>query len=298
MRVVRVGLRARLVLAVREALHGAGSQRRISRGRIRSPTGPVESGSGKPSSAPTSISLAFRKKPYSTSRKAAPTSIQWMSLHDADTQGIAAATLSPQQGSPFHRGPLRTPQRGARSRATDFVRSLSAHWSRPSTKPAITPGPVCRERRLPREAFAEAGGLDEQAPSLPERWSERLLHDLDWARSRRRAPKRRDLPREGGRQLELHDANTKGRISGPASYEYRVVAGGDAPRIVAETISTHEKPATVGQPSGEGAAGSPAVAKVSGSSFNSAALGGAVRRAGFRVPSGAPGAWYAAPFWG
>ena len=158
MGVMRVSLRARLARR-REALHGAGRQRRISR-RLCSQilrAGRKRLRQRDPRRLPQSAWLSEEAILYIT--KTAPTSIQWMNLQDANEQGIAAAMLSPQQGVAPSTAVAIAEQRAEspERRATDFVRSLFAHWSKPSDEVAADDrGSLCGDRCLPGQVDAEA----------------------------------------------------------------------------------------------------------------------------------------------
>ena len=172
--------------------------------------GPIESSSGNAILGAYLNQLGLSEEAILYITQAAPTSIQWMSLDDAGKHGISVAPLSPQQATlapTVAHHSEGSPER----RATDFVRSLLALWSRPSTEVLPFLEGVYAEKILyygkpsPRQEVLHSKRL------LSERWT---------------------------------SANTTGRSRGVASYEYRVVLAGDTPQIVAETRSIHEQPAT------------------------------------------------------
>ena len=142
--------------------------------------GPVESGSGNAILGAYLNQLGLSEDAILYITKTAPTSIQWMNLDDANEHGIAAATLSPQQGvAPFHRGGDRgTARRRARSAAPPIsCASLFAHWSKPSAEAhADARGPVRGDRRLPRQVDAAAGGLVAASASVAEPLDRARLH--------------------------------------------------------------------------------------------------------------------------
>jgi len=209
--------------------------------------GPVESGSGNAILGAYLNQLGLSEEAILYITKTAPTSIQWMNLHDANEQGIAAAMLSPQQGVAPSTGVAIAEQRAEspERRATDFVRSLLAHWSKPSTE------------ALPMIEGLYAETVVFQGKSTPkhevllskrrvaERFSERSYTIQPGSLSATCARGGATCRVKGVMSWKLHDAKTANRIRGTSTIEYRVALAGDAPQIVAEARSVQEKPSTV-----------------------------------------------------
>ena len=92
--------------------------------------------------------------------KTAPTSIQWMSLRDANEQGIAVAALSPQQVHPADQGggdcgePARRKPGTPRHRFRAFAARALVEAERRGAAPDR--GPVCGDRLLQRQIDAKA----------------------------------------------------------------------------------------------------------------------------------------------
>ena len=102
--------------------------------------GPIESSSGNAILGAYLNQLGLSEEAILYITQAAPTSIQWMNMDDAGKYGIVVAPLSPQQAS---NTAANAEQRdgNAERRATDFVRGLLAHWSKPTAEglPAMEP---------------------------------------------------------------------------------------------------------------------------------------------------------------
>lgn len=209
--------------------------------------GPVESGSGNAILGAYLNQLGLSEEAILYITKTAPTSIQWMNLRDANEHGIAVATLSPQYAIPPSSAVAIAEQRAEspERRATDFVRSLLAHWSRPS------------EEALPMMEGLYAETVVFQGRSTPrqevlmskrrvaERWSERSYSIQPGSLSATCAPTGATCRVKGVMSWKLFDAKTAQRTRGTSSIEYRIALAGDAPRIVAEARSVQGRPSTV-----------------------------------------------------
>lgn len=206
--------------------------------------GPIESGSGNAVLGAYLNQLGLSEDAILYITQAAPTSIQWMSMADAAKHGIAVAPMSPQQAGPGSNAAGISEQRAGspERRATDFVRSLLAHWARPSAE------------ALPLLEGLYAETIHYQGKSTPrqevllskrrlaERWTERAYTIQPGSLSATCARTGATCRVKGIMSFKLYDAKTKSRSRGVASFEYRVALADEAPRIVAEARSIHEPP--------------------------------------------------------
>jgi hypothetical protein len=209
--------------------------------------GPVESGSGNAILGAYLNQLGLSEEAILYITKTAPTSIQWMNLHDANEQGIAAAMLSPQQGVAPSTAVAIAEQRAEspERRATDFVRSLLAHWSKPSDEALPMIEGLYAETVVFQGKSTPKHDVLSSKRRVAERWSERSYTIQPGSLSATCARTGATCRVKGVMSWKLHDAKTANRIRGTSTIEYRVALAGDAPRIVAEARSTQEKPSTV-----------------------------------------------------
>ena len=209
--------------------------------------GPIESGSGNAILGAYLNQLGLSEESILYITQAAPTSIQWMNLNDAGKHGIAVAPLSPQQMASSARAAViaeggdESPER----RATDFVRSLLAHWSRPGSE------------ALPMLEGLYADTVVYQGKSSPKsevlrskrrvtvRWTERSYTIQPGSLSATCARSGTTCRVKGVVNWKLANAKTADRARGASTFEYRVALAGEAPQITAEARSTPEKPSAV-----------------------------------------------------
>jgi hypothetical protein len=205
--------------------------------------GPIESGSGNAILGAYLNQLGLSEDAIVYITKTAPTSIQWMNLRDATEHGIAVLPLSPQQvearastaaTAEQHEG---TPER----RATDFVRSLLAHWSKPSTEalPALE-GLYAETVRYNGKATPRQSVLASKQ-GLAERWTERAYSIQPGSLSTTCATGSKTCRVKGVVNWKYYNPKTAKKARGAANFEYRVALAGDAPQIVAETRSVQEQ---------------------------------------------------------
>jgi len=210
--------------------------------------GPVESGSGNAILGAYLNQLGLSEEAILYITKTAPTSIQWMNLRDANEQGIAVAMLSPQQGVvPSTAGVAITEQRAEspERRATDFVRSLLAHWSRPSDEALPLIEGLYAETVVFQGKSTPKHEVLSNKRRVAERWSERSYIIQPGSLSVTCARTGSTCRVKGVMSFKLLDAKTSNRIRGTSTIEYRIALAGDAPQIVAEARSTQERPSTV-----------------------------------------------------
>jgi hypothetical protein len=209
--------------------------------------GPVESGSGNAILGAYLNQLGLSEDAILYITKTAPTSIQWMNLRDANEHGITVAMLSPQQAVPPSSGVAIAEQRAEspERRATDFVRSLLAHWSKPSAEalPLIeglyAETVVFQGRSTPKQEVLSS------KRRVAERFNERSYTIQPGTLSATCARTGATCRVKGVMSWKLYDAKTSNRIRGTSTIEYRVALVGEAPQIVAEARSVQERPSTV-----------------------------------------------------
>ena len=168
--------------------------------------GPVESSSGNAILGAYLNQLGLSEDAILYLTKTAPTSIQWMSLADANEQGIAAAALSPQQSTTTGSSVAGTPSDyrdgTPERRATDFVRALIAHWSKPSAEAMPLLAGLYAENVVYRGTATPRQAVLRSKNRLADRWAERVYTIRPGSISATCA-KAGTLPREGRHQLSV-----------------------------------------------------------------------------------------------
>jgi hypothetical protein len=204
--------------------------------------GPVESSSGNAILGAYLNQLGLSESAILYITKAAPTSIQWMSLDDAAENGIAVSPLSPEQ--PVRAAVVAHGQEGSPERhAADFVRSLVEQWSKPTPEalPMLASlyadTVVFEGRSTPKQAVLRS------KQRIADRWTERSYTIRPGSLSAS-CPRNGTTCRvKGVMSFRLYNPKTSSRSRGHASFEYKIDLAGQAPQIVAESRSVHE-PAT------------------------------------------------------
>jgi hypothetical protein len=209
--------------------------------------GPIESGSGNAILGAYLNQLGLSEDAILYITKTGPTSIQWMNLNDAAKHGIAVAPMSPQQAGPGSKVAGITEQ-GAGSperRATDFVRSLVAHWSRPSAEALPLIEGLYGQTVHYQGKSAPRQEVLLSKRRLAERWTERAYTIQPGSLSATCARSGATCRVKGVMSFKLYDAKTTSKSRGTASFEYRVALADEAPQIIGEARSVQEKPSTV-----------------------------------------------------
>jgi hypothetical protein len=210
--------------------------------------GPVESSSGNAILGAYLNQLGLSEDAILYLTKTAPTSIQWMTLADANEHGIATAALSPQQsttgssvagtGADYRDGT-------AERRATDFVRSLIAHWSKPAPEAMPALEGLYAEKVVYRGTSTSRQAVLRSKHRLAERWAERVYTIRPGSISATCAKAGATCRVKGVISYRYHEPTTSNRARGVVNFEYRVGLAGEAPQIIAETTSPYEPPATM-----------------------------------------------------
>jgi hypothetical protein len=210
--------------------------------------GPVESSSGNAILGAYLNQLGLSEDAILYLTKTAPTSIQWMSLADANEHGIAAAALSPQQsttGSGVASTSSDYRDGTAERRATDFVRALIAHWSKPSAEAIPALAGLYAEKVVYRGTATSRQAVLRSKNRLADRWAERAYTIRPGSISATCAKAGATCRVKGVISYRYHEPTTSNRARGVVNFEYRVGLAGDAPQIIAETMSPYEPPATM-----------------------------------------------------
>ena len=200
--------------------------------------GPIESSSGNAILGAYLNQLGLSEDAILYITQAGPTSIQWMNMDDAGKYGIVVAPLSPQQASQTAANAER--DGNAERRATDFVRGLLAHWSKPSTEglPALEPlyaeTVVYHGKSTPRREVLSS------KRHLASRWTERAYTVYPNTLSASCAKDGDTCRVKGVMGFKLYNAKTSRRSRGHASFEYRVALAGEVPQVVAEARTVQE----------------------------------------------------------
>lgn len=205
---------------------------------------PTESGPGNAILGAYLNQLGLSEKAILYVTQAAPTSMQWMSLQDAAEHGIAVALLPPPHSASgpnavvFAEQVEESPER----RASDFVRSLVAKWSRPGAE------------LLPFLERVYAGKVLYYGKSTPrhvvllskhriaDRWTERAYIIHRGSLSASCVETGETCRVKAVVSWRYYNAKTTSRSRGVASFEYSVALDPETPQIVAETSFVHEKP--------------------------------------------------------
>jgi hypothetical protein len=209
--------------------------------------GPVESSSGNAILGAYLNQLGLSEDAILYLTKTAPTSIQWMSLPDANEHGIAAAALSPQQsttgssvaGSADYRDG--TPER----QATDFVRALIGQWSKPAPEAMPALEGLYAEKVVYRGTSMGRQAVLRSKNRLATRWSERAYAIRPGSISATCTKAGTTCRVKGIMSYRYHEPTTSNRARGVVNFDYRVGFASAVPQIIAETTSAHEPPATV-----------------------------------------------------
>ena len=245
--------------------------------------GPVESSSGNAILGAYLNQLGLSEDAILYITKTAPTSIQWMSLEDADEYGIVVAPLSPQQATRIQRGGDRGVPRRQRPSAAPPI-SCAGCWriGRSRAPKACRARAACMRRRWSTTASRRRGRRSCAASTVLRTAGPSASTPSVRVRCRRPAPRPATTCRVKGvmsfKHLRRQDLERRSR--GIASFEYRVALAGEAPQVIAE--STHRAGAVVvgGLPLQASAAGPPASCSPrSPSSFRSASPTRLVRAA-------------------
>ncbi|MBX9773858.1 MAG: hypothetical protein K2Y71_05545 [Xanthobacteraceae bacterium] len=205
--------------------------------------GPVESSSGNAILGAYLNQLGMSEEAILYITQAAPTSIQWMNMDDAGKYGIAVAPLSPPQTTAVANAEQR--DANAERRATDFVRGLLAHWSKPTAEglPAMEPlyaeTVVYHGKSTPRQEVLSSKRY------LASRWTDRTYSVYPNTLSASCAKAGDTCRVKGVMSFKLYNAKTSRRSRGIASFEYRVALAGETPQVVAEarTVQEHQQSA-------------------------------------------------------
>ena len=209
--------------------------------------GPIESGSGNAILGAYLNQLGLSEDAILYITQAAPTSIQWMSLNDAAKHGIVVAPMSPQQAGQPSNSATTAEQRedSPERRATDFVRTLLAHWSRPSAEALPMLEGLYAETVHYQGTSTSRHQVLLSKRRVAERWTERAYTIQPGSLSATCARTGATCRVKGVMIWKLYDAKEKTRSRGISTIEYRVALAGETPQIVAEARLAQEKPSVV-----------------------------------------------------
>jgi hypothetical protein len=211
---------------------------------------PAESGAGNAILGAYLNQLGLSEKAILYITRAAPTSMEWMSLEEAAEHGITVARLPPPSFAPKSSAsgaadhPVGSPER----RAIDFVLALAARWSGPNAEvlPTLdrlyTDNVLYQGKPTPREAVV----LSKRR--FADRWTERS-YDIRPGSVSVICADSGDACRVKGRmRWTFRNAKAASSARGVASFEYSIVLDGEALRIAAETSSPHKKQSPAANP--------------------------------------------------
>jgi hypothetical protein len=201
--------------------------------------GPVESSSGNAILGAYLNQLGLSESAILYITKAAPTSIQWMSLDDAAENGISVAPLSPNQtgrAAILAHGGEGSPER----LATDFVRSLIEKWSKPSSEAMAILAGLYADRVVYEGKSTPKQEVLRSKQRIADRWTDRSYTILPGSLSATCAKTGSTCRVKGVMSFKLQSAKTANRSRGHASFDYKVDLAGNAPQVVAESRAVHE----------------------------------------------------------
>ena len=209
---------------------------------------PTESGPGNAILGAYLNQLGLSEKAILYVTRASPTSMQWLTMTDAEANGIAVSRLPTAETSPGYALASASDQQDGgtqgerlQQRAVEFVRSIIDRWSGPSA------GVVSRIEDLYADSVVYHGRSTPRRTVLASkngiaaRWTERsyTIHPGSLSAS---CGKPGEACRvKGVMSWNNHNTRTAARSRGTTSFEYKVDLAGEAPRIVAESNSVHDK---------------------------------------------------------
>jgi len=209
--------------------------------------GPAESGPGNAVMGAYLNQLGLSEEAILYITKTAPTSIQWMSLEDAANYGIAVARLPhPSDADSSAAESAQQLEKSREQRAREVVRLLVQRSSGPSAEVVPFLASMYAEtvvyhgKSTPRQAVL----LNKNR--VADRWTERDYAIRPGSLSATCARTGTTCRVKGVMSWRFYDAKTTRRSRGIENFEYRVVLTGDAPQIIAETSSVHERPSAPG----------------------------------------------------
>lgn len=211
---------------------------------------PTESGVGNAILGAYLNQLGLSEKAILYITRAAPTSMEWMSLEQAAEHGITVARLQPPSSAPPSSAngaaSAEYPDSSPERRALDFVLALAARWSGPNAEvlhaldALYTDNVVYQGKSTPRETVV----LSKRR--FAERWTERSYDIHPRSLSATCAEAGGTCRVKGRMKWKFRNASTSSR--GVATFEYGLVLDGEAPRIAAEASSPHKKQSPTSNP--------------------------------------------------
>jgi hypothetical protein len=204
---------------------------------------PTESGPGNAILGAYLNQLGLSERAILYVTRAAPTSMQWLNMADAAANGIAVARLPAADSTQGIALASATDQqdRGAQQRAIDFVHSIIERWSGPSAdvvsriEGLYADSVVYHGKSTPRPTVLQSKN------NIAARWTERSYTIRPGSLSATCDQAGEACRVKGVMSWNNHNAKTAGRSRGTASFEYKVDLASEAPRIVAESNSVHDK---------------------------------------------------------
>jgi len=203
--------------------------------------GPAESGPGNAILGAYLNQLGLSEKAILYITRAAPTSMQWMSMDEAAEHGIAVALLPSSDSAPpsdANGAAIAERREGSpERRAIDFVRALAARWSGPNAEilPVLdelyTDKVLYYGKPTPRQAVL----LGKRR--FAERWTKRTYNLRPGSLAATCAGDGGSCRVKGVMNWTFHSARTTQGSRGVASFEYNVILKGETLQIAAETSS-------------------------------------------------------------
>jgi hypothetical protein len=209
--------------------------------------GPAESGPGNAVMGAYLNQLGLSEEAILYITKAAPTSIQWMSLEDAAEFGIVVARLPNHAAADSSAADVADQlEKSPEQRAREVVRLLFARSSGPSADVMPFLASLYAETVLYQGKSTPRQTVLQSKHRVADHWTERNYAIRPGSLSVSCAKAGTTCRVKGVMSWKFYDAKTTRRSRGVENFEYRVVLAGDAPQIVAETKSAHEPPSAPG----------------------------------------------------
>jgi hypothetical protein len=205
---------------------------------------PTESGPGNAIVGAYLNQLGLSEKAILYVTQAPPTSMLWMKLQDAAAHGIAVSPLPRVDAAPgFALASAAVDQSdgGLERRATDFVRDLIERWSGSSADVVARIEDLYADSVVYHGKSTARRAVLASKNGIAARWTERSYTIHPGSLSATCGKSGEACRVKGVMSWNNHNVKTAGRSRGTTSFEYGVDLAGQAPRIVAESNSVHDK---------------------------------------------------------
>jgi hypothetical protein len=204
---------------------------------------PTESGPGNAILGAYLNQLGLSERAILYVTRASPTSMQWLNMADAATNGIEVSRLPQADTAPTYALASASDQMDGspQRRATDFVHAVIERWSGssadvvPRIEGLYADNVLYHGKSTPRRTVLLSKN------NIAARWTERSYTIHAGSLSATCGKSGETCRVKGVMSWDSHNTKTAGRSRGTTSFEYRVDLAGESPQIVAESNSVHDK---------------------------------------------------------